>query len=305
MKNTLSLRGIIGFSLGLLLITACNREEDGFEEEQVRLQQYLEDNGYTDVQPTSSGLYHVVLEQGQGASPQTTDYINISFTSALVDGTIFETSDEDVAIQAGIARDDVLYGPSKLLLGNIGISGLREGIALMQEGGSSRIIIPSNLAFGPSDHGIIPPYSTLIYDVVLHNVISDPVEHEQNLINEYIAENNIEVTTHTGSGLYYVEEVAGSGDLPGANSNVTVHYEGALLDGRVFTESPVGQPLVVNMSNQNIIAGLIEGVSYMRPGGQATLIIPWNIGFGPEGSPDGFIPPYTTLVFTIELLGIN
>jgi len=175
---------------------------------------------------------------------------------------------------------------------------------LMKEGGSSRLIIPSNLAFGSADLGIIPPYSTLIYDVELLDVISDPAEHEKNLLEQFLADNDIDVSP-TQSGLYYIEQERGEGNIPGDNRSVTIHFKGYLLDGRLIDESTQANPVVLNTSATDIIPGFIEGLRLMRKGGKARFIIPWNIGYGADGSLDGIIPPYSTLIFDVELLEID
>ena len=295
---------IILLLLGIFVFIACEKDDKRIEEEQEKLQQYLEEKGYSGIEPTSNGLYYVVLEEGEGAGPERSDFINIEFVASLVDGTVFETSNYTLAVSRGINREDKLYGPAKFRLENLGIQGLREGIMLMKEGGISRIIIPSNLAFGSTDYGIIPPYSTLIYDVELLDVISDPVEHEQNLLNQYIEDNDITVSP-TESGLYYIDTETGTGDLPDGNASVTLHYKGYLLDGRLFDESTSGNPLVLSMSATNIIPGFIEGVKKMRKDGKARFIIPWDIGYGADGSAEGLIPPYSTLVFEVEIITIQ
>lgn len=296
--------GIILLFIGIFVFIACNKEDQRKEEEEIKLQQYLQEKGYSSIEPTSSGLYHVVLAEGTGDAPERSDYIIFEFTGSLIDGTIFDTSDRSLAVLNNILKEDKLYGPLKISMAEMGITGLREGLMLMKEKGFSRFIIPSRLAFGSSDLGIIPPYSTLIYDIELLNVISDPEEHEQNILDQYIEANNISVTP-TESGLFYVETKLGEGDLPADNSEVTLHYKGYLLDGRIFDESETGEPAIFYLNNPNIIPGLIEGVKKMRKGGEASLIIPWSAAFGAEGSGDGIIPPYTTVIFDIRLLDIK
>ncbi len=286
------------------LALSCSREDSRLEDEKVKLEQYLQEMGYTDIEPTASGLYQVVIEDGTGDTPVRSDYVNIEFVGKLIDGTVFETSDENIASQHNILRADKLYGPAKFKLEQLGIQGLREGIMLMKEGGSSRLIIPSNLAFGSADLGIIPPYSTLIYDVELLDVISDPAEHEKNLLEQFLADNDIDVSP-TQSGLYYIEQERGEGNIPGDNRSVTIHFKGYLLDGRLIDESTQANPVVLNTSATDIIPGFIEGLRLMRKGGKARFIIPWNIGYGADGSLDGIIPPYSTLIFDVELLEID
>lgn len=288
----------------ILLLQACNKEDKRKEEEKIKLQKYLQENGYSDIFPTESGLYYVILEDSDGSSPAATHHVMINFTGSLIDGKVFETSDYDLAVARGIFRTDKLYGPTKLSLSGMNIPGLVEGLQLMKEGGKSRIIIPSHLAFYNVDYGIIPPYSTLIYDVELLEIISDPELHEQALLDSYLLENEITVEP-TSTGLYYVEEVTGSGDLPLNYNTVTLHYKGSLLDGRVFDKSESGSPLVMSMNTTTYIPGFIEGVKMMRKDGKARLIIPSDIAYGSGGSITGMVPPYSTIVFDVEIIDIQ
>jgi FKBP-type peptidyl-prolyl cis-trans isomerase FkpA len=298
------------FMMFLLIMNSCQKEDDKKEDEQIKLQQYLEQQGYTEYEPTTSGLIVVPLQETAGVSPELTDYVNIYFTASLIDGFVFGTSDKDVAVIHGIVRDDVLYGPAKFSIEDLGIAGLKEGLMKMRAGEKSRLIIPSSLAFGSSDLGAIPPYSTVIYDVELLDVISDPDEHEKGLLEAFLHENLIETDARTSSGLYYIEELSGAGDLPSDNQKITIHYRGSLLDGRVFDQSQSwddrqhGIPMVLDLYNSAYyIPGFIEGVKKMRKGAKARIIIPWDIGFGANG--EGKIPPYSTLVFDLEIADIQ
>jgi len=126
--------------------------------------------------------------------------------------------------------------------------------------------------------------------------------YEQVLINEFIAERNI-VTLPTASGLYYIEEISGAGDFPLTSDTVEVIYKGMFLDGRVF-DSNIGEDLFsFPLGEGKVIKGWEEGVSYMRKGGKAMLIIPSILAYGPYGQ--GSIPGYTPLLFEVELVNIK
>ena len=106
----------------------------------------------------------------------------------------------------------------------------------------------------------------------------------------------------TPSGLVYNEIVAGTGEQPTINSTVNVHYHGTLIDGSVF-DSSVNRGEPIKFPLKNVIQGWQEGVSLMKVGGKATLVVPSDIGYGDNGSPP-VIPPGATLVFEVELLSI-
>ena len=106
----------------------------------------------------------------------------------------------------------------------------------------------------------------------------------------------------TESGLQYQIIVAAEGAKPLATDNVKVHYEGFLLDGTKFDSSvDRGEPIVFPLNH--VIAGWTEGVQLMSVGSKYKFFIPYNLGYGEQGNRD--IPPYATLIFEVELLGIN
>lgn len=112
-----------------------------------------------------------------------------------------------------------------------------------------------------------------------------------------------EVTT--ASGLKYVDEVVGSGASPKAGQNVTVHYTGTLENGTKFESSyETGRPLTFPIGTGRVIRGWDEGVMSMKVGGKRKLIVPSNLGYGAPGNPPK-IPPNATLIFEVELLGVQ
>jgi FKBP-type peptidyl-prolyl cis-trans isomerase len=82
-----------------------------------------------------------------------------------------------------------------------------------------------------------------------------------------------------------------------------VHYTGWLLNKKKFDSSvDRGQPFDFPLGQGRVIKGWDEGVATMKVGGKRRLVIPPNLGYGPGGTPDGTIPPNSTLVFDVELL---
>ena len=107
----------------------------------------------------------------------------------------------------------------------------------------------------------------------------------------------------TESGLQYVVLTQGTGAKPEATDKVKVHYEGTLVDGTKFDSSyDRGEPIEFPLNQ--VIKGWTEGVQLMAIGSKYKFFVPSDLGYGEQGA-GGVIPPFSTLIFTIELLDIN
>jgi peptidylprolyl isomerase len=114
-----------------------------------------------------------------------------------------------------------------------------------------------------------------------------------------------EQVIETATGLGYVEIVEGSGARPKPGDRVSVHYTGWLKSGQKFDSSvDRGEAFVFPLGKGRVIKGWDEGVATMKVGGKRKLIIPAHLGYGERGA-GGVIPPGATLIFEVELLGVQ
>jgi len=120
---------------------------------------------------------------------------------------------------------------------------------------------------------------------------------------KFLEENKLrEGVITTESGLQYEVLKMGKGKKPAATDRVKVHYHGTLINGDVFDSSVErGEPIVFGLNQ--VIAGWTEGVQLMPVGSKFKFYIPQELGYGSRAA--GSIPPYSTLIFEVELLDIE
>ena len=109
----------------------------------------------------------------------------------------------------------------------------------------------------------------------------------------------------TASGLQIEELVVGTGAAAASGQKVSVHYTGWLTNGTKFDSSKDrNEAFQFGLGRGQVIRGWDEGVQGMKVGGKRKLTIPPELGYGARGA-GGVIPPNATLVFEVELLGVN
>ena len=119
----------------------------------------------------------------------------------------------------------------------------------------------------------------------------------------FLAENaKKECVVTLPSGLQYEVITEGSGKQPSATDRVQCHYEGTLIDGTVFDSSiKRGEPAVFGVNQ--VIRGWVEALQLMKEGAKWRLYIPYDMAYGEHGAGE-MIPPYSALVFEVELIKV-
>jgi FKBP-type peptidyl-prolyl cis-trans isomerase len=299
---------VVHFYITMLSIdspaTMMKKEDDA-------LAKYITDNKIT-VAPLASGLYFIETLAGKGAKIDSGVWVKAHFSVNLIDGKkVFSTEErgEPMEFEFGKTFDT---------------PGFEEGVSKMLKGGKATLIVPSKIAFGETGRGaMVPPYSTVIYTVEIVDLVSKADHDKQEAakkkaegakletnkksegdqMKKYLADKNI-TAKPTASGLIYVEKVKGTGAKAVAGKKVKVHYTGTLLNGTKFDSSrDRNEPFEFALGQGQVIKGWDEGIAMMNVGGKATLVIPSNIAYGERDM--GQIPPYSTLVFDVELIEVK
>ena len=212
------------------------------------------------------------LKVGTGAEAKTGDEVQVHYTGWLTDGTKFDSS---------VDRGQ----PFSFTLGvGMVIRGWDEGVVGMKVGGKRKLTIPAHMGYGARGAGgVIPPNATLVFEVELLGITEVPPEGE----------------------LVIEEVLEGKGESAANGRTVRVHYRGCLEDGTVFDSSyERGDPIEFPLGAGMVIAGWEQGLQGLKVGGKRKLTIPYNLGYGAQGYP-GVIPPYATLIFDVELVGLD
>ena len=166
MKNVIKIAALPALFFVLLVNTSCLTEEEKVERtlaiEMQELDEFLEKlmaDGY-DIDTTDLGVYYIVNEEGSGNYPQAGDTLSVEYIGAFTDGNVFDAS-------ANYWPDAIwtLYYKKQSI-----IPGFENALSIMKKGGEIDAIIPSTLGYGITGSGVIPPYTTLIFNIKLRNI---------------------------------------------------------------------------------------------------------------------------------------
>ncbi|PKP22358.1 MAG: hypothetical protein CVU05_04210 [Bacteroidetes bacterium HGW-Bacteroidetes-21] len=261
---------------------------------------------------TPSGLqYQFFEENSENPLPGPKDILEIEMT--------YKTENDSVLFDTRELGGSPFRMKNKLPEDAKGVF-IEEGLSMMHEGDSARFVVDAESFFLITQGREIPDGikkgSKLIFDIRLKKILNmntyrneknglfaSNEQEEQTLLESYLKNGNI-VEQPTNSGLYFVEEIKGKGKKPEAGSTVVINYTGTYINGQIFDSSlERGETFQFRFGASEVIAGLEEGVSYMKEGGKATLIIPSHLAYKDETG--NKIPPFSTLIFYVELIEVK
>lgn len=138
------------------------------------------------------------------------------------------------------------------------------------------------------------------------NWINDFGEYERVILKQFVEEQKLDVKP-TETGMFYFVLNEGEGKKVELGDTILVHYEGRFLNGKFFDSTKKrNDPFQFVYGHKwQVIEGLEEAIGMMREGEKALFILPSGLAFGDRGSSTGIIPPFTSVIFEVELLSVK
>ncbi len=274
-------------------------------------------NSSKSYQQTESGLTYKFHRTNKGVKPSIDEIVRIDMAYRFPeDSVIFHSTEYQspvfLTIQPSEYEGDIY-----------------EGLRMMSVNDSTSFRLDALSFFTKTlKYGGLPDFLTdgdsLYVDIILHEIFNQEefeayqqkereslleeqekaAMAEEGILNQYLAENNIEAQPEE-SGLIIVIDEQGSGPMPEAGQTVKVHYTGKLLDGTVFDSSVErGEPIEFSLGRGQVIRGWDEGLSKINVGTKATFIIPSHLAYGDQAR-GAHIKPFSSLVFDVELIDVQ
>ena len=262
---------------------------------------------YPGFKKDKEGFYYkfYVLNKKE-VQPQIGDYVEMTYTLRVKDSVLLDQVPLTDMILESLYQGDIYAAIRKMHLGD-----------------SATFILAGDTFF---QYFIGQPYpfeeNDLYFDLKLNNIIlKEEYEQQQiekmqeyeammnelkltedSLINDYVTKNKAKLMDN---GIYIVQKKPGNGKEIKRGSTVKVHYTGKLLDGNVFDSSvDRGEPLKLIVGQGRVIPGWENALLMMRGGDKATVLIPSELAYGGTGV-EYFIPPYTPLIFEMEIVSVE
>lgn len=267
-------------------------------------------SGYPGFSRTRSGIYYRLNVIGENSvSPLPGDFITADITYSTLDDSIF------------------FKGRRKFILEKPSYSGsVEECLAMMNVGDEADFILNAsdffNFTLGVNPPGFFNEDENILISVRLLDVQSESEyykereafttwidsfeEYEKIRLQQFIRESRLSAEPDS-AGLYLISLDSGTGRRTIPGDTVEVHYEGRFLYGKLFDSTRKRNETVKFVYGREwpLIEGLDRAVGRMSEGERAMVIVPSDLAFGRSGSSTGIIPPYSSLIFEIEIVSLQ
>lgn len=201
-----------------------------------------------------------------------------------------------------------------------------QGLMYLSEGDSASFILNANDFFDQTLNRPLPRFLDNSADLKINVRIlnaQSPEEYEKekalflswakefrlsemDIITNYLSDNKIDIPSEP-NGIYFLSRESGDGPPVEVGKHIWIHYEGKFLNGKFVDSSKArNAPLdFIYGNDMYVIEGLDYAVGRMREGGKAVILIPSGLGFGSSGSARGIVPPFTAMIYMVEVLKVE
>jgi len=265
---------------------------------------------YPGYKKAKHGIYYQLQTLGEDTiKAYPGDYITVNLTYLTIHDSVF------------------FQGTRKLQVNKPAYEGaIDECFSLLAENESATFIIGADNFFAITLHTSLPQFITsgnpmkiriemieiqkeneyLKEKAAFLSWIQDFGDYEKVILNQYILEEKLNVSP-LPSGIYYLNLRPGTGKKVEPGDTVTVNYEGRFINGKFFDSTiKRKQPFqFVYGTEWQIIKGLETAIGMMQEGEKSLVILPSELGFGNQGSSNRLIPPFTSLIFEVEILKVS
>ncbi len=269
--------------------------------------------GYTQ---SDSGLYYKLQTIGDGKSkPSPGCFLQLMITyKTIKDSIFFDTYSNN---ETGMV---ILPFNRSSFIGSF-----EEGLTRMNAGDSVSFIVNADSLFEKFFNAKLPLFlehrSLVKMDVKLNRILTreeykDVLDKYQMIVEDRDIEESRKLRIYLDTiqtqfyripnGMYYLPIKQGAGDYAKNGDMLNIHYKGYFLNGKQFESTyERGQPLEFNLGEEGqVIMGFRTALSLMNEGAKTKFIIPSHLAFGESGSSTNIVPPYTTIIYEIELLNL-
>ncbi|MFC4211532.1 FKBP-type peptidyl-prolyl cis-trans isomerase [Pedobacter lithocola] len=286
MKNFTKL-SLLTIVLATILLSSCKKEYDSIQTvDDNAIQSYIKSNNLS-MTKASTGYYYNVITPGTGDVIKNSDSIYYSYSFKLLNGTVVnQTSDLMIPGTFLGYTDRFTIGTSYVF------TPVREVLSMLKRGGTARLIMPSNLAFGKNGLASINVGSNenILVELGIYN-FTKKHEVDEFEINKFIANNNLTVIKDPSRARYSISTPGTGTDIITTNSTIVANYTVRYLDGTILQTS-------TDSAFSGILSTLYKGWQLVIPGkltagGKMRLILPSDLANG------------TALDFDIEIVSVT
>jgi len=299
--NKFTKLSLLTILLATVLFSACKKEYETIQSiDENAIQSYIKANNLN-MTKASTGYYYNIITPGSGAEIKNPDSVFYSYTFKLLNGTQLTKSSTVVIPSTFLGYTDrFTIGGSSYVF-----TPIREVLTMLKRGGTARLILPSNMAFGRNglESVGVGPNENILVELGVYSQSKIHQIYELQMDN-FLSANSLTAVKDL-SRVRYIVTQQGTGAPIFATSTLSVNYTGRLLTGTIFQAS--SEPTSIELASA--IKGWLV-LQNFKVGTKVRLFIPSDLAYGQAGRLDDtgsyyVVPPNSVLDFDVEIVSVT